>query len=70
MTQLKNGLTKPTMDKKLIPTQDALEEYPILVQTSPNREGCFLFFQQYKRQGVKSFKKETRRINNKGDYMK
>ena len=54
------------MDKKLIPTQDALEEYPILVQTSPNREGCFLFFYSTKDKGLNLLRKKPEELITKG----
>ena len=54
------------MDKKLIPTQDALEEYPILVQISPNREGCFLFFYSRKDKGLNLLRKKPEELITKG----
>ena len=54
------------MDKKLIPTQDALEEYPILVQRSPNREGCFLFFNNTKDKGLNILRKKPEELITRG----
>jgi len=54
------------LDKKLIPTQDALEEYPILVQTSPNREGCFLFFYSTKDKGLNLLRKKPEELITRG----
>ena len=54
------------MDKKLIPTQETLEEYPILVRTSPNREGCFLFFNNTKDKGLNILRKKPKELITRG----
>ena len=63
MTQLNKGLTN---GQKIIPTHNALAEYSILVQISPNREGCNLFFNSTKVKGLNLLRKKPEELITKG----